>query len=90
MGKKPNKTSSNSPTLDLHGLREDEVFDKVDAFISSPRVQNSKQVRIMPGKGKGIVQKKLIEYLKLGGFPWSFEKDSSGKVNEGVIIVHVG
>lgn len=87
MGK--TKKSSNIPTLDLHGLREAEVFDTVDAFINSPRVQKASKVRIMPGKGKGIVQKKLVEYLKLGGFPWSFEKDEKGRVNEGVIVVHM-
>jgi DNA-nicking Smr family endonuclease len=78
------------PTLDLHGLREAEVFDKVDAFLRSPKAQKAPQVRIMPGKGKGIVQKKLIEYLKLGGFPWAYEKDGQGKVNEGVIVVYTG
>lgn len=88
MGNKK-KPKDNYPTLDLHGLRESEVFDRVDGFLSSPRAQNAPKVRIMPGKGKGIVQKKLIEYLRLGGFPWSYERDASGKENQGVILVHM-
>lgn len=86
---KPKNKSASALTLDLHGLREDEVFDKVDKFLSSPRAQSAPKVRIMSGKGKGIVQKKLIEYLKLGGYPWTYERDSQGRENQGVLVIHL-
>lgn len=86
---KSNKKSTALLTLDLHGLKEDEVFDKVDKFLSSPRVQKASKARIMSGKGKGIVQKKLIEYLKLGGYPWTFERDAQGRENQGVLVIHL-
>jgi dsDNA-specific endonuclease/ATPase MutS2 len=72
--------------LDLHGCRPDEVIDRVDRFIMRANEQGLPKIRIMTGKGKGIVQKTVTEYLKLGGFPWQFER--SGKtVNEGVLVV---
>ncbi|HEX4923305.1 MAG TPA: Smr/MutS family protein [Bdellovibrionales bacterium] len=72
--------------LDLHGCRAEDVIDRVDRFIVKANGLGLDRVRIMTGKGKGIVQKTVIEYLKLGGFPWQFEK-TQGRVNEGVLIV---
>ena len=75
-----------NPTLDLHGVTEDEVFDLVDRFLTKA---TSPVVRIMPGKGKGIIKKKLIEYLKLAKYSWTYEKLANGKPNEGVLVIHL-
>jgi DNA-nicking Smr family endonuclease len=75
--------------LDLHGCRADEVIDKVDRFLVRSMEAELSKVRIMTGKGKGIVQKEVIAYLKLGRYPWSYEKTSKGDTNEGVIVVHL-
>lgn len=75
--------------LDLHGCRAEEVIDKVDRFIVQAQKGNLHRVRIMTGKGKGIVQKEVIAYLKLGGYPWSYEKMSNGKTNDGVLVVQI-
>jgi hypothetical protein len=48
-----------------------------------------KQARIMTGKGTGKVQAVTIQYLKLAGYQWSFEKLSNGKNNEGCLIIHL-
>ncbi len=87
--KSKSKKSSNAPTLDLHGITEDEVFDLVDRFFSKHSAANASQVRIMPGKGKGIVKNKLIEYLRLAKYSWIFEKLPNGTSNEGVLVVHL-
>jgi DNA-nicking Smr family endonuclease len=73
------------PTLDLHGFKKDEVFDAVDRFIM--KNQSAKQVRIMPGKGEGIVRSELLRYLKLGGYPWKYEELPNGSQNTGSVIV---
>lgn len=75
------------PTLDLHGFKTDEVFDAVEKFLL--KHQNARQVRIMPGKGQGLVKAKVIEYLKMAGYPWSVERLDNGRPNEGVMIVHM-
>ena len=76
-------------TLDLHGCLADEVQDKVDHFIHQGQKSGQHQLRIMTGKGKGIVKKVVIDYLNLGRFPWHYEKMPNGQLNEGVLIVSI-
>ena len=73
------------PTLDLHGFKTDDVYDAVDRFLL--KHQNRKTVQIMTGKGKGLVQKTVIQYLKQAGYPWAYEKAADGKPNTGVLII---
>lgn len=77
--------SKNLPTLDLHGFKKDDVFDAVDRFIM--KNQGRERVKIMPGKGEGIVRAELLRYLKLGGYPWSYEELPNGQKNMGSVIV---
>ncbi len=79
--------SPKQPTLDLHGYKSDEVFDAVESFLL--KHAQRQQVRIMPGKGSGKIKAKVIEYLKLGNYPWSFERTSNGTLNDGVMIVYM-
>ncbi|MCC6277917.1 MAG: Smr/MutS family protein [Oligoflexia bacterium] len=74
-------------TLDLHGKKTDEVEDLVDRFLMNAQEQHLKRIRIMTGKGTGAVRNVVTKYLKLGGFPWKYEKLSNGKDNEGVLVV---
>jgi DNA-nicking Smr family endonuclease len=75
--------------LDLHGCRADEIPAKVDRFIVEAQNAGLRRVRIMTGKGKGIVQKEVIAYLKLGKYPWNFETTAKRERNEGVLVVSV-
>lgn len=81
MGKK----KGSIPTLDLHGYKVDQVYDAVDKFIM--KHQNKSRLRIMPGKGTGVVRKELISYLKQGQFPWEYELMDNGSRNTGSVIV---
>ena len=75
--------------LDLHGCRADEIPDKVDCFIFDAQNGGLHSVRIMTGKGKGIVQKEVIAYLKLGKYSWNFETNAKREKNEGVLIISI-
>ncbi len=75
------------PTLDLHGATREEVYDLLDQFIM--KHQNEARVRVMPGKGKGIVKDEVIRYLKQARYPWEFEKLANGTRNEGALVVFV-
>ncbi|MES2855288.1 MAG: Smr/MutS family protein [Bdellovibrionota bacterium] len=81
------KTPKTLPTLDLHGRTVDEVADLVDRFITAQTKKGSDQVRIMTGKGSGKVKAATTAYLKLGGFPFEFERLNTGGRNEGVLVV---
>jgi len=73
-------------SIDLHGCIADDVFDLLDQFIR----KNKKQRRLMVivGKGRGVVRKKVIEYLKLAHYSWNYEK-IRGQINEGALIVEL-
>jgi DNA-nicking Smr family endonuclease len=75
------------PTLDLHGFKTADVNDAVDRFLVQQTSRHSQRIRIMTGKGTGAVLKMVTAYLKLGGYPWEFEKLENGSRNEGVLVV---
>lgn len=75
--------------LDLHGCRAEEIPDKVDRFIVQAQEGGLHRIRIMTGKGKGIVKKEVIAYLKLGKYPWKFETTAKRETNDGVLVVSV-
>jgi dsDNA-specific endonuclease/ATPase MutS2 len=87
--KKPkgNAQKPSLPTLDLHGYKSEDVFDAVEAFLL--KHQNTRQVRIMPGKGTGKVKSVVIDYLSKANYPWSHERLPNGQNNEGVMIVYM-
>ena len=98
MAKSKSKSKSNpsSPasakataTLDLHGFKTEDVPAAVDRFLVQSMKRGLSLVRIMPGKGTGAVRKAVMQYLKLGGYPFRFEKLNATKVNEGVLLVNL-
>ncbi|MCB0361220.1 MAG: Smr/MutS family protein [Bdellovibrionales bacterium] len=82
-------SSPSGPVLDLHGKNQDEVFDLVDRFVWDQSKKGLSRIRIMTGKGKGLVRKQVVDYLKKAGYPWQYERLPSGEFNEGVLIVFI-
>ena len=72
------------PCLDLHGFITDDIFDKIDQFIMQNK--DKEEVCVIVGKGRGLVKQKVIEYLELGEYPWSYEKNY-GQVNDGALVI---
>ena len=75
------------PLLDLHGYRVADVADAVDRFLVQSTRKGAPRARIMTGKGTGQVKKAVMDYLRLGGYPYELEKMPDGKRNEGVLVV---
>ena len=87
MPKKPRSKTEKIPRLDLHGKTAEEVAKLLDPFLLNH--QNHEQVAIICGKGRGIVRKEVLDYLKKAGYnSWSYEK-IRGQTNEGCIIVNM-
>ena len=79
--------SSSLPTHDLHGYKKDKVFDAIDSFLVKATRNGKARVRIMTGKGKGVVAAEAKRYLKAGGYPFQIEKMENGKNNDGVLVI---
>ena len=73
-------------SIDLHGCIADDVFDLLDQFIRKYKKQ--RRLMVIVGKGRGIVRKKVIEYLKMAHYSWNYEK-IKGQVNEGALVVEL-
>ena len=54
--------------LDLHGMTQQQAFYQVDNFISMACMNRYRKVRIITGKGKGILQNALPEWLSNSRF----------------------
>lgn len=52
-----------TPSLDIRGLRADEALRKVGAFIDEAIMVGSGDLRILHGKGDGILRQLVREYL---------------------------
>ncbi len=72
------------PSIDFHGRTDDEVFDLLDCFIRKNKDQN--RIVVIVGKGKGIIKNKVLEYLKMAHYSWSYERNR-GISNKGALIV---
>ncbi len=75
--KKAPGTKDQLPTLDLHGFTTDAVQDAVDRFLVKSQRAGHARVRVITGIGTGAVRKVALEWLKLGGFPYSKENEGS-------------
>ncbi|MGB1361404.1 MAG: Smr/MutS family protein [Alphaproteobacteria bacterium] len=49
--------------IDLHGLTQDQAFNKVQTFMTTAINNNCKTVKIITGKGKGILQSQVPKWL---------------------------
>ena len=76
-GVKKSGTKDQLPTLDLHGYTTDAVNDAVDRFLVKSQRAGHGRVRLITGIGTGAVRKVALEWLKLGGFPFSKENEGS-------------
>ena len=79
------KTSS-FPTLDLHGVTVDEVFDLLDRFLRKAE-GNASTVRIIHGRGTGKVKEKAYEYCRMTGHAPKPDKGENGQVNPGSFLL---
>jgi DNA mismatch repair protein MutS2 len=52
-----------SPNLDLRGLRADEALQRVTEFIDEAVMVGETNLRILHGKGDGILRNLIREYL---------------------------
>jgi dsDNA-specific endonuclease/ATPase MutS2 len=88
MGKKKQGETA-VPTLDLHGVRVDEVFDLMDRFLRREEERETALVRILHGKGSGKVKEKALEYCRLSGHSPRPDKGSGGAENPGSFLLYL-
>ncbi len=61
--KPQSRAGTPSDEIDLHGLTVDEALPKLDSFLHSAFRAGYYQVRIIHGKGSGILRREVDRYL---------------------------
>ena len=89
MGKKPPRTAPVIPTLDLHGVVVDDVFDLLDRFLRREEANGSDRVRILHGRGTGKIREKALEYCRLAGHSPQEDKAESQWGNPGSFLLYL-
>lgn len=89
MGKKKEPRTPAIPTLDLHGVVVDDVFDLMDRFLRREEERGSDCVRILHGRGTGKVREKALEYCRLAGHSPEEDKAESHWGNPGSFLLYL-
>ncbi len=78
---------SASPELDLRGMASDEAIPVLNIFLDNAIMANLHQVRIIHGKGTGILRKAVQDALKQNRQVKSYRLGVYGEGEDGVTIV---
>lgn len=78
-----------SPTLDLRGMRADESLDALHHHIDEAMLLGEKELRILHGKGYGILKTIVRETLQGNRDVQSFHSEQLQLGGDGVTVVHL-
>lgn len=77
------------PNLDVRGQRADEALQKVQELLDEAVMLNVSEVRILHGKGNGILRHMIREYLATVPFIKSFRDENVDRGGTGITIVEI-
>lgn len=73
--------------IDLHGFFEREAIESVEDFLLNAEQKNMKRVRIITGKGSGVLQRSVRSWL--GEQKYIFETAKITEGGAGALIVRL-
>ena len=78
-----------SPQIDIRGQRVEEAIKSVSDFIDEAVVVDAREVRILHGKGDGILRQAIREYLKTTGLVKKMQDEHVQMGGAGITVVHL-
>lgn len=85
----PSKTMNLSPELDVRGETVDSAVLLIDKFLDDAMLSSVGQVRIIHGKGTGMLRKGIHSYLKSLSYIKSYRLGVFGEGDSGVTVVEL-
>ena len=76
--------------LDVRGMRTDEAIQKVQEYVDEAVMLNIEEVRILHGKGNGILRQMIREFLQSTGLIKSIRDEQIELGGSGISVVHLG
>lgn len=83
------KRKSFNPTLDLRGHRAEEAIDMLHRFLDDALLLSEKEVRILHGKGYGILMQVIRQELQASRDVRSFHPEKLELGGEGITVVNL-
>lgn len=83
------KRKSFNPTLDLRGKRAEEALDLLHRFLDDALLLSEKEVRILHGKGYGILMQLIREQLQASRDVRTFHPERLELGGEGITVVEL-
>lgn len=81
------KRKSFNPTLDLRGQRVDEALDNLQHFLDDAQLLSEKELRILHGKGYGILKQAIRDNLQGNRDVRAFHSEALEFGGDGVTVV---
>ena len=83
------KRKSFNPTLDLRGHRAEEAIDMLHRFLDDALLLSEKEVRILHGKGYGILMQVIRQELQASRDVRTFHPEKLELGGEGITVVNL-
>ena len=84
------KRLSFKPSIDIRGQRAEEAITNIQAFVDEAIMLNVSELRILHGKGSGILKEMIRNYLKSEPVVSSFRDEHVQFGGAGITIVELG
>ena len=81
------KRKTFNPTLDLRGQRGDEALANLQRFLDDAQLLSEKELRILHGKGYGILKQMIRQYLQGNSDVRSFGSEKLELGGDGITVV---
>lgn len=81
------KRAGYSPILDVRGKRVEEVLPELEAFLDTSVLLAQGEVKILHGKGEGVLRKVIRDYLKRYKQVASFADEHVERGGDGITVV---
>lgn len=83
------KRKTFNPTLDLRGQRADEALDHLNQFLDTAQLLSEKELRILHGKGYGILKQLIREWLQGNNDVKSYHSERLELGGDGITVVQL-
>ncbi|MCR4828697.1 MAG: Smr/MutS family protein [Bacteroidales bacterium] len=78
-----------NPTLDLRGYRAEEAMSELQHFLDDAKLLSEKELRILHGKGYGILKTLLRQQLQRDNDVESYHSERIELGGDGITVVHL-
>ena len=78
-----------SKELDIRGMRADESLAELELFLDKAIRDGFNSVRVIHGRGKGILRNAVREHLTRHPLARSFEAEARERGGDGATLVHL-